>query len=117
MIDTLQLATLGLAPGWSTFNVATMGYGFEIEVVISPPVRGSGELEVIDVSDSRRLVTVTVHFRGHSWKSSLWIETIILNKVSMAIRTVSVISKEAIRVIVRMKSKIRDAIIVSASPK
>lgn len=116
MISTLQLATLGLAPGWSTFNVATLGYGFEIEVEISQPIRGGSELEVIDVSDSRRLVTVTVHFRGHSWKSSLWIETIILNRVSMAIKTISVISKEAIRVIVRMKSKIRN-IIVSASPK
>lgn len=78
MIDTLQIATQGLAPGFQTFQCATLGHFFSVTITVS--TGGSG-LEVVDVIDSRRLVTIEVSLNGNRWKQSMWIETIVIDKV------------------------------------
>lgn len=95
----------GLYPGHTTFNCATLGFGF-IEIIIEPS-RGGSELETYDIRDSRRLVTVIVHFKDHQWKQSMLIETIVLDKVIQVLSSIRSIVKSTISVIAKVKSEMK----------
>ena len=79
MISTLQLATLGLSPGFNTFECATLGYNFRIIITVSS--QGGSDLEAVDIYDSRRLVTIEVWFKQHKWTQSIWIDNIVIDKL------------------------------------
>lgn len=100
----MSIAVLGIHPGFSTFNCATLGYGFEIKVTISS---GGSDLEVTDLRDSRRLVTVEVFYKNHHWKQSLWIETIVIDKVIQITSSIKSAKEKLITVISRMKDDLK----------
>ena len=62
MIEPIQIATLGLAPGFTTFHCATLGHYFKIIVTVS---QGGSDLEVTELRDSRRLVTVEIFYKNN----------------------------------------------------
>jgi hypothetical protein len=65
MVDPFQIATNGVGPGWSTFHMASMGFGFEIEIQITPVQGGGGWYE-----DHPReyVVLVRVKYKGKVWE-------------------------------------------------
>ena len=91
MIDHFQIATMGLGPGHSIFNTATMGFGFVVEVVVQPvPTGGGGGGGSAWLSypeewrAKRRLVTVTVR----QGKKKIWtVEKVVEIKSAEAIVT------------------------------
>jgi hypothetical protein len=95
-----------LAPGFKTFHCATLGYFFEIEIVIQEP--SGGGLKGYDTKDSRRQVIVSVRFKNYTWRQSLMIETIVLDRLEVIISKIRVIPKETIRVMVSLKQTIKD---------
>jgi len=113
MIEPIQIATLGLAPGWKTFHCATLGYIFEIEVTIGP---GGSDLEVYDLRDSRRVVTVNIFYKGHSWKQTLLVESITIDRVLKVVGHFRALKQKTIDVIANVKASIR-GIVIKASPK
>lgn len=40
--EHIQIASLGTYPGFSTFNMATQGFGCSIEIEVRPPTTSSG---------------------------------------------------------------------------
>jgi len=65
MINHLQLATDGLAPGHSTYNTATLGYGYKLEVeifVVDFYAGESGNVELIPIS----LLSILNAYSGQS---------------------------------------------------
>lgn len=108
MINPISIATLGLHPGHSTFNCATLGYGFEIRVTISS---GGSDLEMTELRDSRRLVTVEVFYKNHHWKQSMWIETIVIDKVIQITGAIKSVKEKMITVVSRMRGELRDIIV------
>lgn len=99
MIDTLQIATQGLAPGFQTFHCATLGHFFSVTIKVST---GGSDLEVVDVFDSRRLVTIEVSLSGNSWKQSMWIDTIIIDRLVQVSGLFKYIKRNLISVVSRM---------------
>jgi len=112
MIEPIQIATLGLAPGWKTFHCATLGYIFEIEVTIGP---GGSDLEVYDLRDSRRVVTVNIFYKGHSWKQTLLVESIPFDSVLKVVGHFRALNQKTIDVIANVKASIR-GLVIKASP-
>lgn len=96
MIDYRQIATLGLSPGFSTFHCATLGHYFGIVVTVRPS--GGSDLEVTEIRDSRRLVTVEVFYKTRRWKQSLLVETIVIDKVIQVISTIKSVKERLIAV-------------------
>lgn len=104
MINPMSIAVLGIHPGFSTFNCATLGYGFEIKVTISS---GGSDLEVTELRDSRRLVTVEVFYKNHHWKQSLWVETIVIDKVVQISSSIRSVKEKMITVVTRIRDELK----------
>ena len=100
----MSIAVLGIYPGFSTFNCATLGYGFEIKVTISS---GGSDLEVTELRDSRRLVTVEVFYKNHHWKQSLWVETIVIDKVVQISSSIRSVKEKMITVVTRIRDELK----------
>ena len=94
----------GLYPGWTTFNCATLGYNFGIIITVNS---GGSDLEVTELRDSRRLVTVEVYYKQHRWKQSLWVETIVIDKVLQITSTIRSIKNKMITVVSRLKNDLK----------
>jgi len=104
MINPMSIAVLGIHPGFSTFNCATLGYGFEIKVTISS---GGSDLEVTELRESRRLVTVEVFYKNHHWKQSLWVETIVIDKVVQISSSIRSVKEKMITVVTRIRDELK----------
>lgn len=100
----MSIAVLGIHPGFSTFNCATLGYGFEIKVTISS---GGSDLEVTELRESRRLVTVEVFYKNHHWKQSLWVETIVIDKVVQISSSIRSVKEKMITVVTRIRDELK----------
>ena len=94
-----------MSPGWVTFQCATLGHYFTITVTVSS---GGGDLDIVDVFDSRRLVTVQVYYKGNSWKQSIWVDTITLNRVVSIIGTLKTIKQGIITVLSKINRDIKN---------
>lgn len=99
----------GLYPGHTSFQAATLGYGF-IEIVVTVSPGGSG-LEVYDITDSRKVVTVIVRFKGNEWKQSMLIETIVIDKVIQVLSSIRSIVKSATKVVARVRDEIKGIVV------
>lgn len=113
MILPLSIATLGLHPGHTTFNCATLGYGFHIVIEVGP---GGSDLEVYDLRDSRRVVTVTIIYKNRSWKQTLLVESITIDRVLKVVGHFRSLKQKTIEVIANVKASIR-GIVIKATPK
>lgn len=80
-----------------------MGYQFRAEITLGP---GGGALEVYDISDSRRLVTVTIFYKDKSWKQTMLIESISIDRVLKVIGSVKSAVKKSIQVIAKVTATI-----------
>lgn len=70
MINPLQLATDGLAPGHSTYNTATLGYGYKLKVeifVVDFYTGDDGNVELTPIS----LFSIINSYVGESNETSL----------------------------------------------
>lgn len=102
MIDTLQIATMGLAPGFTPYQCATLGFGL-FEIVITIPT-GASNINVTDVIDSRREVIVTIRYKQNIWKKILHIDSIILDNVIKISAAINSIKQTIISIFVNKKS-------------
>jgi len=74
MIDHFQIATLGVGPGWTTFNAATLGFGFVVTVDVRPVPPGAETIsggsawlsKPQEWKKRQRLVTITIRHGGHA---------------------------------------------------
>lgn len=69
MIETAQIATLGLSPGWTTYNCATLGFGFEFEITFSIH-NYSGESGRTDLSIFH-IISFIQNYSGESSRTNL----------------------------------------------
>jgi hypothetical protein len=69
MVDHFQIATQGIGPGWSTFHMASMGFGFDVEIEIKPVQDGGGGWKRdLPWEDTEYVVTVRVKYKGQVWQ-------------------------------------------------
>jgi hypothetical protein len=97
MIDPFMLATSGVGPGFSTFNMATNGFGFEIEVIIQPQQAGGGGAPTIWVDDVPYEIIVRVKYKGKTWEQRRTISSLMarsLEKVMSSFRRVEITRME-----------------------
>lgn len=113
MIDPAQIATHGLYPGWKPFHCATLGHFFFIEVIVGP---GGSDLEVYDIKDSRRVVTVIIHYKQHSWKQSLLVESITIDRVMKVVGQFRSLKRKTIEVAASVRASIKK-VVVKVTPK
>lgn len=73
--------------------------------------QGGSDLEVTELRDSRRLVTVEVLYKNHSWKQSLWIETIVLDKIIQISTAIRSVREKVIAVVSRMRDEIKKIVV------
>ena len=70
-MDHFQLATNGVGPGWTTFNMATCGYGFE--VIIIPPKKenrgGTGAAKLRPYTGMDHIVIVRIKKDDKVWEA------------------------------------------------
>ena len=93
VIDPFQLATQGIGPGWSVFNFATQGFGFDVEIIINPPSSSGGG--TWGPSHPYEII-VRVKYKGKSWESKQYVSALIgksLEKVVAWFKESTVISK------------------------
>jgi len=112
-----MLATNGVGPGFSTFNMATNGFGFEIEVIIQPQQAGGGGAPTIWVDDVPYEIIVRVKYKGKSWEQRRTISSLMarsLEKVMSSFRRVEVAHA---KVVAEMKSLFKRAISVIVKHK
>lgn len=64
-------------------------------------------MEVTELRDSRRLVTVEVFYKNHHWKQSMWIETIVIDKVIQITGAVRSVKEKMITVVSRIKDEFK----------
>ena len=74
-------------------------------------------MEVYDIKDSRKVVTVIVRFRGNEWKQSLLIETIVIDKVIQVLSSIRSAAKSAVQVAVRLRDELRGIIVTAKRHK
>ncbi len=74
MIDPFQIATNGVGPGFTTFNFATMGFGFDVEVIVAPiipPGRetfgGTGSVPYVYTPQHYEII-VKIRYKGKEWE-------------------------------------------------
>jgi hypothetical protein len=82
MIDTFQLATQGIGPGWSTFGFATQGFGFEVEVIIRPVTGGGGTVWHDDVPYE---IIIRVKYKGKQWEERRFISSLTAKSLEKVI--------------------------------
>lgn len=96
MIDPFQLATQGIGPGWSVFNFATQGFGFDVEIIINPPATTGGSGGGTWGPSHPYEIIVRVKYKGKSWESKQYVSALIgksLEKVVAWFKESTVISK------------------------
>lgn len=64
-------------------------------------------MEVTELRDSRRLVTVEVYYKQHHWKQSLWVETIVIDKFIQITGSIRSAKEKLITVVSRMKDDLK----------
>jgi hypothetical protein len=64
-------------------------------------------LEVTELRDSRRLVTVEVFYKNHHWKQSLWVETIVIDKVIQISSSIKSVKDKMITVVSRIRDEFK----------
>lgn len=64
-------------------------------------------MEVTELRDSRRLVTVEVYYKQHHWKQSLWVETIVVDKVIQITGSIKSVKEKLITVVSRMRDELK----------
>lgn len=92
MIDPFQIATQGIGPGWTTFNMATMGFGFEIEIIIQPVQGGGGGAAIWTPAEEYEII-VRIKYKGRVWEQRRFITALAarsLEKVLSSFRRMSV---------------------------
>lgn len=112
MVIPNNIATLGVYPSYNTFSRATLGFLFSFEIdfgiiklftgegvvvniettpVVRRPI-GGGELEVYDITDSRRIVTITIKHKNKIFTQSLTLNTIVMNIIDIFVKFMNVIN-------------------------
>lgn len=92
MVDTFQIATQGIGPGWSTFGFATQGFGFEVEVIVRPATNipgGSGPGLWQDIQPYE--IIVRIKYKGQVWEERRTISALMaksLEKVLASFRRI-----------------------------
>lgn len=114
MVIPNNIATLGVYPSCNTFSRATLGFLFSFEIDLgivrlftgdgilvnietSPVVRrptGGSELEVYDITDSRRVVTITIKHKNKLFTHSLTLNTIVTNLIDVFVKFINVINNK-----------------------
>lgn len=64
-------------------------------------------MEVTELRDSRRLVTVEVFYKNHHWKQSLWVETIVIDKVVQISSSIRSVKEKMITVVTRIRDELK----------
>ena len=84
MVDPFQVATQGLGPGFTTFNIATMGFGFEINVLpVTPKNKGGTLWQPLNAGYD---IVVKIKYKEHEWEDtygvSKWFGETVINVVA-----------------------------------
>ncbi len=69
--EHLQIATMGVYPGFSTFNMATNGFGCSIEIEIKPITTGGGggwRDTTVWYPDQNYEIIVRIKYKGKTWE-------------------------------------------------
>lgn len=93
-----MLATEGVGPGFSTFNFATLGYDFEIEIVV-PPVSGGGGGAATSggfwvplpkkLVQHNRQVQITVKMNGKTWRTMVTVDSV---RAELMVKVVNILN-------------------------
>ena len=94
MFSHFSLGTEGLAPGiFKHFRVASLGYDFEIEVIITPisPDGGGAGFGVPDLNNY--LVTVRIRHKKRTWETSKQLNNTGLSRLEKVIASFTYAAK------------------------
>lgn len=113
MIDPFQVATQGLGPGYSTFTVASQGFGFEIEVIVRPVTGGGGY-----VADQRRYeIIVRVKYKGKVWEERRETSGLIGKTLEKVIASFKTAKTNTIELVARINNIVNQKITIFAKRK
>ena len=88
MVDHFQIATQGVGPGFSTFNFATQGFGFEVEVIVQPSFGGgggAGKTVWHDANDYE--IIVRIKYKGQTWEQKRRISQLMAKSIEKVLAT------------------------------
>lgn len=108
-IDAFQLATNGVGPGWSTFNMASSGFGFDVEIIIRPVQGGGGSAPTVWIDDVPHEVLIRIRYKGKTWEQKKVISRLTLKsieKVVAGFRRLSVITDDVVARFNRLSSMV-----------
>lgn len=117
LIDPFQLATNGLGPGWSTFNAATSGFGFDIEVIIQPkPDTGGGWLPGSEFPDYHDII-VRIKFKGKSWEQRKTVSSLTAKSLERVLASFKYMNKTLVEITATINTFIKRTVTVFSRKK
>ena len=117
--EHLQIATMGVYPGFSTFNMATNGFGcsIEIEIVPVPPSTGGGggwRDTTVWYPDQNYEIIVRVKYKDKTWEERKLISALMAKSLEKVFASFRRINMNVVQVFAKINTILKKDITVKA---
>jgi len=104
-----QIAVQGLGPGWTTFNAATQGFGFDVEIIVVPPTQpsGGGGSGTMWAPDQPREIIIRVTYKGKVWEERRFVSALMLKSLEKVIASFKSIRTSVVNVAVKINNVLK----------